>query len=722
MKNCLRFTSTGVSFAFLLLAQSVHAQEADTSKETSDSDTIVVTGFQNSLVNRLPIDPVELPFSIDIIDREQIDERGFFNPFDILETLPNVFRRQTELLPGSGGYNIRGLQSTVLTNNRPEGGSRGAGRRDSSYIERIEVAKGPTSILLGPVIPGGVINQVTKSPQADDFLNLTLRGGSYGTYRGEVDANLASLTGSDAIRFRITAAYEDQRSPQEPERTETIAIRPVVDVNFSDRTRAQFSVAYTKRDGVPGSRFAVNADGTVPDTIDETTYFGVPSDQSGEDLYYDAELQHEFLDNLKLVLRGSYQNADFEYQTSQNGYNYAGGRGFTDGDTLAYTYFSRGFRDQDVAYGDAQLVGDFEAFGQRQDWVVGGSYRWEKFDNHWGFGGVLGFADVTDLSSATYGVPDFDAIVLSPFSDTATDLYSVYAETSIRPADRLTIVTGVRYDDYKQKDYRRDQVNTAEDVSFRIGGTYGLTDSLNAYVSYAESFIPQFGQVIRAGEDYADPTAASDPISPETASNYEIGLKGAILDGRVNLTAAAFMLTRQNVATADPNNAPGGSSYVIGTGEQEHNGFELGAVINVTPDFNLNISYGYVDAKITEVINPGNGQDVGDTVALTPSHTFSAYGAYTVPSGPLADLRIGAGLRTISKREAPRHGIVYDGYTLVDANLSYPLSDQFEVQVNVHNLLNEEYRETVGFDNGTPGGGQRFGNPRSAYVTLRVKL
>lgn len=713
----------GVSlFALVAPWGAAFAQDAERADFPSDDNVIIVTGFQNSLVNRLPIDPVELPFSIDIIDREQIEERGFFNPFDILETLPNVFRRQTELLPGSGGYNIRGLQATVLTNNRPEGGSRGAGRRDISYIERIEVAKGPSSILLGPVIPGGVINQVTKSPKADNFVNLTLRGGSYGTYRGEIDANLSSLAGSDAIGFRITAAYEDQQSPQDPEHTETIAIRPVVQINFSDRTRAQLSVAYTKRDGVPGSRFAVNADGTVPDTIDEETYIGVPSKQGGEDLYYDAELQHDFLDNLKLVLRGSYQNADFDYQTSQGGANYAGGRGFTEGDTLAYTYYSRGFRDQDVAYGDAQLVGNFEAFGQRQDWVVGGSYRWEKFDNHWGFGGVLGTADVTDLSTASYAIPDFDSIVLSPFSDNSTDLYSVYGETSIRPSERLTIVAGLRYDEFKRQDFRNNQESSADDVTFRIGGTYKLTDALNAYVSYAESFIPQSGQVIRDGEDYTNPNAASDVIAPETATNYEIGLKGRIFDGRVTLTAAAFMLTRQNVATADPDNVPGSPSYVVANGEQEHNGFEVGALINVTPDFNLNLSYGYVDAEITKVINPGNGQGVGDTVALTPSHTFSAYGSYTVPSGPLADLQVGAGIRGITDRPAPRHGIVYDGYTLVDANISYPVNDVFTVQVNVHNLLDETYRETVGYDNGTPGDGHRFGSPRTAYVTLRANF
>lgn len=719
-------------------ATALEGDDASGGQARSD-DEIVVVGdrFQNSLTNRLPIDPKELPFSLDIIDEAMIEERGFFNPFDILETLPNVYRRQTQLLPSSGGYNIRGLNATVLTNNRPEGGSRGAGRRDISYIERIEVAKGPTSIILGPVIPGGVINQVTKSPKEDDFINLTARAGSYGTYRGEVDANFGSPFGSEALGFRLTLAYEDQQYPQDPKHTETFAVRPVFEIDFTDRTRAQASIAYTKRDSVPSSWFAVSAlDGSVPDTIDEETYFGVPPEQGGEDLYYNAEVQHEFLDNLKLVLRGSYQDADFDYQTSQGISNYAGGRGFYSGgdltDTIGTTSYSRGFRDEDVAYGDAQLQGGFQAFGQQQDWVVGGSYRWTKFENLWGYGGSLGSVDITDLSTASYGVPDFDSIVLSPFQDFETDLYSVYAETSLRPVEPLTIVAGVRYDKYERDDFRNVAFTENEDVTFRIGGTYELTNNLNAYVSYAQSFIPQFGNMIRAGESYTDPNALSDPIDPETAVNYEIGLKGSILDGRVAFTAAAFMLTRQNVSTTDPNNiTPGHPDYVDGvmypsfqaaTGEQEHNGFELSAVVDVTDDLNLNLSYGYLDTEVTKLINAGNGQDLGDPVPLTPSHTFSVYGTYTVPSGPLADLRLGAGVRGISERPAPRYDLVYDGYTLVDATVAYPLSDIFEVQVNVHNLLDEEYRETVGYDHGTPSAGHAFGNPRSAYVTVRASF
>lgn len=673
-------------------------------------DDIVVTGqFQNSLTNRLPVDPIKLPFSLDVIDRSDIEQRAFVNPLDIIETLPNVVRRQTQNLPTGGTYLIRGLVGTVLTDNRPENDSRGAGRRDAVHIERIEVLKGPTSILLGPVIPGGAVNQVTKTPVSDSFVRVMARAGSYDTYRAEIDANAGNLFGTDAVRARVTAAYENQGSPQEPEKTELFTVRPIVEVNFSERTRLQASLTYSERKSVPGSSFPVNSDGTVPVEFDEKTFIGVPTVQEGRDTTLSGEFQHEFLDNLKLVVRGAYQNTDFDYQTSHGGSNTGGFSGPTDTDVSVSA--SKGFRDTDISYGDVQLVGNFNLFGQRQDWVIGGTLQGTKFDNYWGSAGTLGTVPLAELPTFVFPVPNFD-ITLYPFVDTKSKLKSGYGEVTLRPFDRLTIVAGMRYDKYELKNLATGQIaQSADDVTGRIGASYEIVDGLNAYVSYAESFIPQSG-TMRNG----------DFIDPETAVNYEAGLKGRLWDGRLRFSAAAFSLTRQNVATADPDNVVGEPAYVIATGEQKHEGFEVSVGVTPTPGFNLDLAYGHVNTKITKVINAATGQNVGDPVALAPKNTFSAYTSYTVQSGPLASLRFGLGVRGISDRPAPRYGIVYDGYTLVDGSISYAVSESFSLQLNVLNLLDEEYRNDVGFAEGNPGSGHRFGNPRTAYVTARMQF
>lgn len=693
--------------ASMLTAPTIgYAQDASTAV-----NEVVVTGkFQNSLVNRLPIEPQELPFTLQVIDRSVIEERAFLNPLDIVETLPNVVRRQTQALPTGGSYFIRGLYASVLTNNRPENDSRGAGRRDTSQIERIEVIKGPASILLGPVIPGGVINQVTKSPVEGDFLDLTARVGSYGSYRFETDANQGALMGSDILSGRITFAYEDQQSPQDPEETKTLSIRPVLEANFNERTRLQASVAYTRRDSVPGSSFPSNSDGSIPAGIDAETFLGIPTDQLGEDTYVDLEFQHEFLNDLKLVIRGSYQASDFDYRSSQGAENYAGGRGFGTGDFSAFTYFSHGYRDTQVAYGDIQLVGGLQAFGQRQDWLVGATTQSSTFDSYWAFGGLLGVADIRNLGAAVYATPNYD-IPLAPFSVTESTLNSVYAETNLRPTGRLTIVAGVRYDDYETTNRLTGASTPSDDVTFRVGGSYELSDGFNAYVSYAESFIPQSGTLRGGGV-----------IEPESATNYEIGVKGSLLDNRLTVTAAIFDLTRENVATADPRNVAGQPAYVVATGEQAHKGYELSASWKATEALTLDAAYGYVDAEITKVINAAAGQNVGDPVELVPKSTFSVHATYTVLSGQLEGLKVGLGARGISERPAPRFKVRYEGYTLVDAMVSYPVSERISLQLNILNLLDEEYRESVGYATGSPAAGHRFGTPRSAYLTARARF
>lgn len=677
------------------------------------SEEIVVTGqFQNSLVNRLPIDLVELPFALDVIDRELIEERGFLRPLEVLTTLPNVFQRNTQFVPGGETYLVRGLIATALTNNRPESLSRGAGRREDSFIERVELARGPASIILGPVIPGGVINQVTKSPQKDDFLDVEVRGGSFDTYRGELDANVRSLFGIDAVRARMTLAYQNSGTAQRFSENEVFAVRPVVEFDFSSRTRAQASIAYKRSEVVPDSKFAIFSDGTVPERITPKTFFGLPASAEGDDLYFDGEFQHEFLDNLKLTLRGSYQDTDFEYRNSQGLYSYAG-PGLLLSDPIGYVYSSVGSFDEKVTYADAQLSGNFGLFGQRQDWVVGATYQRTQTNSTFGFDKVIGPVDVRNPDATVYDTPDF-TIPSPPFFIFDDKLKSVYAEANIRPADALTIVAGIRYDSLEQININPlnpggndDVTYKPDDVTFRVGASLELRPGLNAYASYAQSFIPQGGQ-----------TRQGMRVAPETAENYEVGLKGRLF-GAMNITAAAFHLTRQNVATRDPANVFG-ESFVVAVGEQRHQGFEVALDGDILPNLNVALSYGYVDAEITR---DNDAAQQGTRVRLVPHSTLSLFGTYKATEGALAGLRIGGGMRHISKRPGDLGlGLTYSGYTLVDAIVAYEIRPKTEIQLNIINLLDKRYLEQTGFSAGGPNGGFLFGSPRAAYVTLRSRF
>ncbi|MEM9286823.1 MAG: TonB-dependent siderophore receptor, partial [Pseudomonadota bacterium] len=690
--------------------------------------------FQNSLVNRLPIEIEKVPYSIDVLDRDFIDERGFIRPLEALQTLPNVYLFGDEFSSGAPFFLIRGFAASILVNNRPESNSRGVGRRDNAFVERYEVLKGPASISLGQVLPGGIINTVTKLPTAEQSLDVEVRGGSFGTFRFEADANTGEFFGGK-LTARFTAAYENNEFANGVERRQVTALRPIIAAEFSPDTRARLSVAYRSVGTTPGLKFGVFRDGTVPEAFDNRTFFGPPSNSStdGDDVFVDSEIQHDFLDNLKLTVRGSYQDTSFDYQNTQGFYNYqfdidsSGNFGFgiSDLNPILYSYDSVGTFDERVAYVDAQVAWT-DIASSWVDVVVGATYQDTDSDQTFlvetpGIFPNNFFAtrrlDVINPNQNEFAVPinstmpiDGQNVPNDQFQNNR--LFSAYSEISLQPVERFNILAGVRYDDLRttiqtQVD-GQDTVDETDNVSFRIGGTIEAIEDINIYASFAESFIPQEG-VLRDG----------DAIGPETARSIEVGVKGKILDGRITVRGALFTTRRQNVANADPlNNAA--ENFVVGVDRQRHRGFEFFAGGQITDAIDFTISYGFLDAEFTG--DPDTFDDVGLSPTVAPKHTFSAFASYTVQEGVVEGLKIGGGVRYASMRfGSAGSDIMYPGYTLVDSFASYEVNDTYKIQLNVNNLLDEEYLEEVG-NSGRTSGGFDFGEPRVILATLNASF
>ncbi|MEM6415236.1 MAG: TonB-dependent siderophore receptor [Pseudomonadota bacterium] len=702
------------------------AQSDDVDLTNVDSEIVVIGRFQNSLINRLPVEASELPYSLDVIDRDFLDERGFIRPLEALQVIPNVVPIGESFSSGNIDFLIRGFSASILVNNRPESGSRGFGRRDNAFVERYEVLKGPASISLGPVLPGGIINTVTKSPEADPFIDLELRGGSFGTFRGELDANGGYLLDSDVVSGRITFAYENTDFANDIADREIFAVRPVFEVNISPRTRSVFSVAYREANTVPDLNFAVFQDGTIPASFTNDTFFGPIVGVAGDanDLLADGEIQHDFLDNLKLTVRGSYQDTNLDYTNAQGLYQYFNDqkeRGISPTDPVGNFYASTGSFDEDVTYVDTQLAWtENPLFGGTFDIVVGGTYQLTDTLSTFVFDDLNTTVDITNFNPTL--VPDprpLNTGIPTPFFDLEQRTLSVYSELVVRPVNWLTVIGGVRYDDLRNEivdptadgddisadDSVQDTRETFDNVSFRIGATAEVTEGVRFYASFAESFIPQAGLL-----------ADRSPIGPETAVSYEVGTKSQLFDGRVNITAALFNTLRQNVST--PVTTATGFTFSQPIGEQRHRGFEISINGDITPQWKYFISYGYLDAEITE----GVEEAIGLRATVAPENTFSSYTSYTFDGGTLDQFQIGGGVRFLSERPgAEGTNLRFDGYTLVDLFASYPLGDRFKVQINANNLLNETYLESTG-NNGNVSGGFNFGEPRTVLATFNARF
>lgn len=704
------------SFLALAVLTAFHAsaQQSQDEERNSQEDTverIAVSGtFQQSLIDRIPIAPKELPYTLHVLDRDFIDERNFARPIEALTTLPNITRTEDRLGTGTANFLARGFEAPILVDNRVQNNFRGSGARDDAFVERYEVLKGPASISLGPIGAGGVINTVTKVPERDAFTAVKLRVDQFGSAGGELDVNFGDQIGSGKALFRISGAYRNFRFDADETKRETFAIRPVMTVDISEDTTARASISYTENTVTPNSGFPLMSNGAIPPGIDTSTFTGFANGEGvAEDLFYEAEVNHQFLDNLRLTVRGSRQVTDFDYKNTGGLYNYNAADGVPGmGVNDPYlTSFTGGGATETVAnFFDLQLAYQGEFNGQKQDLAIGVAYDKRSFERLFSEFVPVGPFHLDNLGERRYGPEDIGPLL--PFTLTDQKLNSVFAEAAIRPNDWLTLLAGLRYDalDQSTTNIRRGRefVSSFDDSkrTFRFGATAEVTEQINMYASFAQAFAPQFGVQRESGA-----------VGPELSDGYEIGAKGLVFDGMLSFEAGFFHTIRKNVAVRDPNNTVG-EAFVVTIGELTAQGFEFSGHLRPSVGLRITANLGLTDIDVKEA---GSNELAA---AVFPKTTASSYLNYEIQSGMLEELRFGGGFRYVGKRKGPV--VDFASYSVWDINIAYPLNDKLEVAFDILNVTNELYLENMaGFAQNLTGGAV-LGPPRTAAITLRGRF
>ncbi len=697
----------------LAVLGSIQANAQQTSSEINSEklEEVVVFGeFQQSLVDRIPISLEELPFTLNIIDRDFLNARNFTRPIEALTTLPNITRTEDRLGTGTANFLSRGFEAPVLVDNRVQNNFRGSGARDDSFVERYEVLKGPASISLGPIAAGGVINTVTKTPEAEQFVGLELRTDQFGSVGGEFDINFGDSLGTDAVLLRINGAYRDFEFDADETSRETFAIRPVVTFNVGEATSVRASISYSDNTVTPNFGFPLLSNGEIPPEIDTDTFTSFANAEGeSEDLFYEAEVKHNFLDNLKLTVRGSKQETDFDYRNTLGLYNYNyadGGPGIGLNDPYVYSYTGGGDTESEATFFDAQLAYDVEHFGQQQDFVIGVAYDERSFDRLFASFNSVGPFRLDELDQRRTAPSDVGP--LSPFTITDQELNSVFAEAAVRPNDWLTIIGGIRYDNLDQSttNFRRGNAFESEfdddEITVRLGATAAVSDSINVYASFAQAFAPQFGVQRNSGA-----------VGPELSNGYELGAKGSAFGGILSFETGLFYTEREDVAVRDPNNEVG-ETFVVTVGEIRVQGLEFTGNLNPTEGLNLSLSLGITDIDVTEA---GNNEI---TAAVFPETTGSAYISYEIQSGSLKGFTLGGGARYVGDRDGPV--TEFESYTVTDLNFSYPIKKDLDVSFDILNVTDELYLENSASFAQNLNGGSVLGPPRTAVLTLRTKF
>lgn len=684
-----------VSTALLAVPSLARASEG----EGNDERSIIVTGkavgyLADDIVTATKTDTplIDVPQSVTVVTRERLDDQAMRSMADVLRYVPG-----TTVGQGEGNRD----QITLRGQNTTADFFLDGVRDDVQYyrslynIERVEVLKGPFALIFGRGGSGGIINRVQKTPSADALaIGGSTSINTFGSWDASVDIN-APLASNAA--FRINGTYESLDNHRDFFEGERYAVNPYVAADLGGGWKAGLSYEYVNDDRVTDRGVPSIASGAGqpnrPLTGYRDTFFGVPGvNRTGLEAHIvKARIDGELTDNLDWSTTLLYGDYDKYYANV-----FANGAATGQTGTVALSsYIDPTTRQNFIA--QTNLVWDVDFGGVGNKILTGLEYGDQDSTNQ-RRNGILSNSTL-DLANIVYPTVTFGALARDTTSDVT--FFSAYAQDQMSLSEHIDLVVGLRYDRFEIRGTDRigtprPFARTDEKVSPRVGLIVKPQENVSIYGSYSQSFLP------RSGDQFLTLSTTQQNLEPEKFTNYEVGAKWDIRPD-LNVTLALFQLDRTNATTPDPTNV----TTTINIGETRTQGVEFALTGRITPQWQMSGGYTYQDAALR-----GN-----DFVRLSqvPKHQIALWNRYDFnPS-------IGLGLGVVhqsSQFAAIRTSAtttLLPAFTRVDAALFFKATDRLEFQVNVENLLDEDYFSDAHNNNNiTPGA------PINARLTARL--
>lgn len=623
---------------------------------------------------------LEIPQSISVVTADQMRDQGVQSINDALRYTAGVRTESSGAQLLDSNLYLRGFNQSSL--NMYQDGLRGATPGYFGFFagetygyERIEVVKGPASVLYGQSEPGGLINMVSKRPSADAVNEVQVAIGSFDQYQAAADVG-GAIGGGD-VRYRLVGLVRDSGTQVDYVKNDRIYIAPSLSWTPGDRTSLTLLGSYQRNKGdfyaqVPATAVLLpNSNGHIP----FSRFLGEPGweGETTERYAIGYEVAHRFNDWLKIGQKVRYTHLD-----NQRQYLQALGA-LTNERLLSRRYTVRSISNDGVA-ADTNLQIDAATGSVTHKITTGVDYLWGR--SLWSE--QIGAASAIDIFNPVYGTTVNTGVFTSlSIQDIDADQVGLYLQDQVK-FDRLVATVGIRQDwaSRETRNVRTGAVTRQKDDAFtwRAGLTYRFDFGLAPYASYTKSFVPIIG-VDRLGNAFV----------PETGQQYEVGLKFQPSGLNSLLTVSLFDLRRQNVQTTDPVN----TSYSVQTGEIRVRGVELEGVAEIANGLSLVAAYTYNDAEVTRSIYTGIA---GNVPTRVPTHAASLWGKYKVSAGALGGLGIGSGVRyTGATWGDDANTFKVPGFTLVDLAIDYDFGTRFAAlagltaSLNVSNLFDKYY-------------------------------
>lgn len=682
----------GVALGAVLCADGARAQ----SGEAINLDTIQVQGERasgpvNGYVARrsdsatktdTPL--IETPQSVTVVTRQQMTDQAAqsvgqalrYTASVLAETRLSAGRYDSAFIRGFGGSGGNAGFINYLDGLKYQ---RGVNFLVPSYepwgLERVEVLRGPSSVVFGQVKPGGIVNMVSKRPKDEAHGEIQLQTGSFQRAQMAFDIG-GPVDPENTWLYRVVGLGRAADTQVDFTREERIFIAPSVTYRPNGATTFTLMASF-QRDPETGFYGFIPAVGTVLPSragkIRSDFFPGEPSFEgySRNQANIGYTFEHRFNDVFTFRQNVRVSDLESRFRTVAVASIGADQKTLTRRVTVSNEHAR-------TAGMDNQLQADFRTGPLTHKLLFGVDGYWTDGKAFTGAGGTV---QTLDFTNPIYGRTPFAPPALPGVTQT-TSQYGIYLQDQIK-LDRLSLLVGGRFDNAEARIRALNTgVLTKQDDTAHTGRValmYNFDNGFAPYASYSTSFEPVAGT-----------TFAGTPFKPTDGEQYEVGFKYELPGANAFIQASAYELTQTNVATADPLNV----GFQVQTGEVRARGLEFEARATLFDNLDLIAAYAYTDAEVTK----SNGVDLGKRPTVVPRHMASLWGHYTFRTGMLAGFGLGAGVRYVGEGAGdPGNTFFTPDYTLVDAVISYdfgaanPALKAWKLQVNAQNLFDKEY-------------------------------
>ncbi|MBN1083667.1 TonB-dependent receptor [Pseudomonas sp. 1079] len=618
----------------------------------------------------------ETPQSISVVSKDVVEDLGATRLQDALDYAGGVGRANNFGGQGLTTFTVRGFTTGEFYRNGFPINRGYPNMPDANTIERLEVLRGPATMLYGRGDPGGTFNVVSKQPLAERTVTLGSQLNDQGMKRGTLDAS-GPLDEEGRLAYRLNVVGEGGETFRDHVETERYGVTPVITWQATDDTKVTFEGDFM-RNNHPLDR-GLTRFPNQRGTPSRDTFWG---DKDAGKLHNDnnmAQLRFEHALSDNWTLGGGFQWLDGSLKGNAIEANGPGSLG-ADGRTLQRNFNYRKLEWTDKDY-QLNLTGHFSTGGFDHTLLTGIEY--EDYD----------YKSIIQRSSdkvGTYPVDIFNpvygqtrpALTRTPTHDKENlKTYAAFVQDQVALTERLKVLAGARFErfehDYETYVPRGKNWQAADNaVTPRVGVIYDLTDTVAVYADAARSFKPNTG-ASREGGGFA----------PEKGKSYEMGIKWEALDRQLSVDAAIYQIEKKNVLTTDPVD----NTFSVAAGQVRSRGFDLNVAGNLTPEWRVIGGYAYVDAEVTR----DNTLRSGTRLMNIPRNSFSLLNVYEFQDGALKGLGLGAGGKYVDQRAGQTANTAFsmDAYTVVDLLGYYKVNERVRLNLDVKNLFNREYEE-----------------------------